>query len=390
MPKQPISARALTTAYIVALLIIAGMSIASHFALEASLQTNEGSAAIINKSGRQRMLSQRIAALASQWRSGDSEARGDLQTAVDQFETAHDFLVSAIRTDGSSDSDARKLKTLYFGPGGALDAEARGFIADARRVAAAEPGDAHADQPLSRVLAEARNRLLSALDNVVSLEQHRSERRISYLERLQWVILVTVLITLMVEASFIFRPMIRRIIDYMAELSRLATSDPLTGLFNRRGFLEQCETEVARAKRYGRPVSILILDVDHFKKVNDTYGHDAGDAVLAAVGGALRTALRQIDIFGRLGGEEFGVLLVETALPKAMLVAERLRLSLASMEVPVLGTTIKITASIGCTCLGEDASGLEDGLRMADQLMYQAKRDGRNCVVADVFDAAVA
>jgi diguanylate cyclase (GGDEF)-like protein len=384
MPIKPISARTMTTAYVLALLIIAGLSIASHVALEASLQTNEGSAAVINRSGRQRMLSQRITALAYQWKSGDKTIHEDLRDATNEFETSHNFLTRTLRTEVSSDNDVRELQNLYFGDKTSLDFQIRHFVADARLVAGLEPNDPRLDQPLSRISAQAHAPLLTALNNVVTIEQRRSESRITHLERLQWSILAIVLFTLMIEASFIFRPLIRRIIAYTGELSRLATTDPLTGIANRRSFLERSEKELARVVRHTRPASILIIDVDHFKAINDTFGHPAGDEVLSQIGSVFRQTLRQIDIFGRLGGEEFAVLLVETALPDAVIAAERLRVRMETMKVSFGGLNIKITVSIGCMCLDKEAARLEDALSLADQLMYVAKQTGRNRVVSDL------
>ncbi len=382
MLTAPISSRALTRAYVFALLIIASLSIASHIALEASLQSNEGSAAVINRSGRQRMFSQRIASLAGQWKAGDATARAELRAATGEFETAHEFLLLALQGEAVREDGGRELQAIYFGPN-SLDTQVRSFIADARQVAALEPNDPRIALPLSRIVVEARQPLLTALNNVVGIEQARSETRLNRLEQLQWAILITVLVTLMIEASFIFRPMIKKIADYTHELVRIATTDSLTGLANRRSFLEQCEVECARARRYGRPAGILMIDLDHFKSINDTYGHAAGDAVLAETGRVLHDSFGQIGIVGRLGGEEFGVLLLETALPEAVHVAERLRQFFATMKVRWQDQTIRLTASIGCTCIDKDITRLDDGLRRADQLMYLAKQNGRNRVVAN-------
>jgi diguanylate cyclase (GGDEF)-like protein len=176
--------------------------------------------------------------------------------------------------------------------------------------------------------------------------------------------------------------MIRRIIAYTSELLRLAGTDPLTGAANRRSFLEQCEAEVARSRRFNRPASILMLDVDRFKSVNDTYGHAAGDEVLKALGAAIAKAVRRMDVWGRLGGEEFAILLVETTLPEAALIAERMRQQFAAIVVPFGEHRIGFTVSVGVASLSTEAGGLEAALRLADTLMYQAKTTGRNRVVA--------
>jgi diguanylate cyclase (GGDEF)-like protein len=380
MRFKPISPRVLTASYAIALLFIAVLSIASHFMLEYGLHSDEGSAAIVNIAGRQRMLSQRIAGLAAQYRLGDLSARADLLTAVQTFEAAHASLVAVARgnTDGEG---AAKLRALYFGDTGSLDTQVRAFAADARRIADLSPNDPALPPLLSELFAEARSPLLKGLENVVSIQQQESERRLSGLVDLQWGILSAVLLALIMEAIVIFRPMIRRIIVYTSELLRLAETDPLTGAANRRAFMERCEAEAARARRFDRPASIMMLDVDRFKSINDTYGHAAGDEVLKALGDEIRKAVRQADVWGRLGGEEFAILLVETALPEAAMIAERMREQLASIAVRFGEQLISFTVSVGVASLKSEAGALETALRLADTLMYQAKTSGRNRVV---------
>lgn len=385
MAIKEISPRALTARYAVALGIIAVLSLSSHLVLEASLQSNEGTAAVINKSGRQRMLSQRIASLADQYRAGDLSARDELTKATDEFESANHFLLKTVEAQPVGSGNGAALQELYFSSVSALDAQVRNFTADARRVSELSPNDPAIEQPLARINGAAREALLTGLNRVVSIEQFDSEQRITHLEYLQWGILGVVLVTLSLEAGVIFRPMVRSIKDYTAELLRLATVDHLTGAANRRHFMVRCEAEIARNRRYGRPASILMLDIDHFKSINDTYGHAAGDAVLAVVGDVLRDMVRQIDIWGRMGGEEFAILLVETPLPGAAIVAERIRERFAKTSVDYEGKKIEFTVSIGCTAFWRDDMALDDGLRVADQLMYQAKQAGRNRVMVEAM-----
>lgn len=175
------------------------------------------------------------------------------------------------------------------------------------------------------------------------------------------------------------------------ELLRLATTDGLTGLLNRRHFLESAERELARLRRYGRPATVLMLDVDHFKRINDTHGHAEGDQALKAVAAVCRRELRDSDLIGRLGGEEFGILLAETALPDALEVAERLRAALAGIPVPVNRPGGGcLTVSVGVSpCVALDAS-IEQALGRADHALYRAKAGGRNRVEAESPFAAPA
>lgn len=169
-----------------------------------------------------------------------------------------------------------------------------------------------------------------------------------------------------------------------SELEVLATTDPLTHVANRRHFLEFGDNELSRSKRYGRPFSILMMDIDHFKRINDKYGHAAGDAILAELAATCRTMLRDADMIGRLGGEEFAVILPETDTDGAYALAERLRKELAAMSVVNISGIIKITVSIGIAAYHPgDNANLDSILAMADKAMFAAKDLGRNRVVSN-------
>ena len=164
------------------------------------------------------------------------------------------------------------------------------------------------------------------------------------------------------------------------ELRALASVDGLTGINNRRHFLELGEKELARAQRYDHPLSLMMMDVDHFKRVNDTYGHAAGDEVLKLMAEICAANLRGPDLLGRLGGEEFAVILPECGIEAAEHAAERLRRTLAAVEVPSDRGPITFTISIGVVArnAGED---LAAALERADKAMYAAKQGGRDRVV---------
>ena len=167
------------------------------------------------------------------------------------------------------------------------------------------------------------------------------------------------------------------------ELRRLATTDPLTGVNNRRRYTEISERELTRCIRYEHPLCVLMLDADHFKSVNDTYGHEAGDRVLVALANACTEELRDVDVLGRFGGEEFTITLPETSLETAMDVAERLRQLLAEIVVPLDdGQEVTFSVSIGVSQLLDNKEALSDILNRADGALYQAKEGGRNMVVS--------
>lgn len=169
------------------------------------------------------------------------------------------------------------------------------------------------------------------------------------------------------------------------ELEYRAHTDVLTGLGNRRHFYELAEQEVSRAKRYGTPLAALMLDIDHFKKINDSYGHPVGDKVLQKLGEICRNTLRENDIVGRVGGEEFAILLPEAEAERAMEVAERLRLAAENTSIPLAREgNFHFFLSIGVTSMVAGDENLDAMLKRADAALYSAKNSGRNRVVASV------
>jgi diguanylate cyclase (GGDEF)-like protein/PAS domain S-box-containing protein len=166
--------------------------------------------------------------------------------------------------------------------------------------------------------------------------------------------------------------------NYQATLERLATTDHLTGLLNRRAFLDATEREIRRAHRYGQPLALIMLDVDHFKRINDGHGHPAGDEVLRRIAATCRGMLRDGDLMGRLGGEEFAITLVQPPLQVATAVAERLRKAVSELDIEFGGERLAVTISLGIAEVGEGIVSLDHLISKADACLYTAKREGRN------------
>jgi len=166
-----------------------------------------------------------------------------------------------------------------------------------------------------------------------------------------------------------------------ARLQLLAVTDGLTGVFNHRRFQEALQTELIRAERHKRPLSVLMIDVDFFKKINDAMGHPAGDELLRRLAEILSADLRQTDLIARYGGEEFTVLLPETSKTEAMYVAERMRAAVELLANENAAWRQKVTVSLGVATFPEDGLSGADVLEAADKAMYIAKRQGRNRVV---------
>ena len=374
--------RSLVIAYSTALIIVAAMSLASHVMLSRVLEASEGAASVVNVSGRQRMLSQRIASLSAQYAGGDVSARADLVAAVRQFETAHRTLVDGSRESHLPAAASAALEAIYQAGSTPLDPAVATFIAQARAVAALEPSDPRIPAALEPVFSASRKPLLEDLDAVVKVHERTSQQQMTMLQRMQTASLVVVLLTLVGEALGIFQPMVRRIATYSGDLLRIASVDPLTGALNRRSFSERAAAELNRARRFAKPACVLMLDADHFKSVNDRYGHGGGDAVLCALVRAVGETLRPTDLLGRLGGEEFAVLLPDADLESARAVAERIRQRIADLRVPEPGGTIAFTVSIGAAACEAQETTVQPALDRADAALYQAKAQGRNRVVS--------
>ena len=164
------------------------------------------------------------------------------------------------------------------------------------------------------------------------------------------------------------------------DLQTLAVIDPLTNLYNRRQFENLARAELARCQRYMRPCSFLMVDIDHFKRVNDTFGHEMGDWVLKMVASTLASARRDADVVARFGGEEFVIMLPETTAEAAMTVAERIRSSVFANALAIGDSKLTLTISLGVSEATASSSSVEAVLRHADQALYEAKLTGRNRV----------
>lgn len=165
-------------------------------------------------------------------------------------------------------------------------------------------------------------------------------------------------------------------------LYQRATRDALTGIYNRGHFTEMATIEIDRARRFAEPLSVVLLDIDHFKKVNDTHGHEVGDKVIISVADTTAKAIRKIDFIGRIGGEEFAIMLPRANKEPAIEAMQRLRIKLAAQRVHVIDKDINVTVSIGIATLRPTTKDLAELLRNADAALYKAKREGRNRVEA--------
>lgn len=163
----------------------------------------------------------------------------------------------------------------------------------------------------------------------------------------------------------------------------------MTGAANRRHFVERAEAEWRRFARYGHPLSVLALDIDLFKAVNDEFGHDIGDEVIREVARVCSTSIRDCDLFGRMGGEEFAVLMPHADIEQARLVAERIRRRVEQISIHAGDLAVRTTVSIGIAQADAGMSQVGILLKRADEALYAAKRNGRNCVIQAVADVGI-
>lgn len=191
--------------------------------------------------------------------------------------------------------------------------------------------------------------------------------------------------------AFVFYPLFRKLHDQRQHLIGEARTDPLTGALNRRSFEQAARAEFSRAHRHNGELSLVLLDIDNFKKLNDTFGHAAGDDVIRALAAICSDKIRESDIFARIGGEEFAILLPETGGNEAFIAAEKLRQLLANTQIPVRAADqpVRFTVSFGIASFNRGDADVDDLIHRADMRLYEAKRQGRNRVVAEHVSAGL-
>lgn len=242
----------------------------------------------------------------------------------------------------------------------------------------AEP--AYNDHPLRQALADIHaefHRMLHQLDRIAHIsDRYQSisrEKTLTLTARYQKQLRQ---IEKVARISDRYQSMMR---DLHTELREVSTKDPLTGIGNRRLLMDRLKSEGARAERMNRPVTVVIADVDHFKTVNDTYGHEVGDLALVEISRAIESSIREYDLCGRWGGEEFMIIMPEVGVAEGAAAIERVRAAIASLGMRASESPLELSASFG---IAERLPGekLSDTLKRADAALFRAKRTGRNRV----------
>jgi len=240
----------------------------------------------------------------------------------------------------------------------------------------------HAQIELNRSKLESQLAELAEQDRVIAIkEQTISNQRILLYVAISVTVIFLILAFFLLHINKLRKKANAELISLNEQLYYLATTDSMTKLFNRRHFLESAQTQVIQMQRTNSPCVVLMMDIDNFKTINDTYGHAVGDQAIIDVADVFLKNLRKYDIVGRLGGEEFAMVLTSCQIDKAKQIAERIREKVAQLSCKVNGTPIILTISIGLTPLTEEDKDVESVLQRADKALYKAKDAGRNTVV---------
>ena len=387
--------RNLTLRYVAALSLAALLSVAAYAVFRDVMGSIDHAAEITAISGSQRLLTQRVLAqcllLAA---ADDEEARRDIRAhllrAVGRLEDNHARLLADLNDPASLVAHSRELAAIYFQPPLDLDARMRFFIKSTREFAQADGGrPALSDPKFLNVLAFGENELLQDINAVVQAYQRRAVSRLTTLRSMELGATIAMLALLAGVGVFLLRPMVARICADRSRLTaanealtELAVTDQLTGAHNRLKFNEVMTRELHRAKRYETPLSVVMFDIDHFKRVNDEHGHAAGDAMLRELADRVRRSIRSVDWLFRYGGEEFVVAAPHTPLAQATILAEKLR---ALVDATPFPGAIHGSISLG-VAQAKPGESVESLMGRVDAALYAAKNSGRNRVVADAED----
>lgn len=383
----------LTNAYIVALAIIATLTISSHLIVSSITKRQIESAEMSFYIGRQRALLQQTIIYANNYYNSDAPLElGFMKKSIDALSNGHGLMMNKAGKKfffGIPDSEV--LYQAYHGTRqyGMKDIEKFFSAMGEFEVIGVEEGKNARKRALDAA-SEISRSLIRTLD--ILFEDYQTETILkikkSYDHQL-WTVFV-ILLVLLFEAVYIFNPLVKRIKDYHQTLLREALEDHLTGLYNRRAFLKRAKSELNKAGRDKTPVAVVLTDLDHFKKVNDTYGHHVGDLVLKLFSALAQKSFRSGDTIGRIGGEEFAIFLPNIELEQGQQIIERFRALVSASPCFYKDErgekkSLNFSASFGMVVAAGGTWTIEELLAAADERLYASKHAGRNRLVADLL-----
>lgn len=387
----------LTVAYVSALAIIALLTLISHGFSSHITQKQKESGEILKALGKQRSYVQQISYYSTNYYEQGQQIDYDLLVqALDGLKKSHKFVMDTVgKADpapSSSDTTLAgksALYRVYYAAPFYLDSEIGAFMAQTEKFLKFDKSDISTERQKSRDYISSRftKYFVPSLDAALENYQEETLKKISKYHKMQLLSVYAILVVLLLEAIFIFNPLVRHIRLYHRMLHAIAMTDPLTELRNRRAFETDAEPALSAARKKGAPSIIALTDLDKFKSVNDTHGHDTGDKVLQHFANILRKGSREGDITGRMGGEEFAIILPGTARTEGEKVLERIRAKLeatpcAYIDADGKPAQILVTVSMGFVEIMPDGKEtLENLLKKADEGLYTAKEQGRNRIV---------
>jgi len=371
--------QSLTVAYISALSLIAILSIFGHL-VTAHLTSNQKENAEVTftitnmRSLVDTVISQAAAFKASKDSFDDdliNQSLDQLQKECSRIETYGSDAINGILRDPQFELNDRIKKFVKITDDYLM------YTRTDRKVEAAAAFTVLTGEP-SRVLE---------INLDLALQQYRAAvmKQIEHSYELQFVGVLIILLVLFLEATFIFRPIVRHLAEYHQHLIKLALTDMLTGLNNRRAFMQLANAGLDYYNRHKKPFALVLMDLDHFKLINDTYGHKVGDLVLQHYSALVQKGLRAHDMLGRIGGEEFAIFLPQTTAEEAMPMIERLRKTVSDASCPYIdgngeNKMLKYSASFGVLTVTSGKWTLDELFIKVDEQLYKAKEQGRNRV----------
>ncbi len=379
-----------TKAYLIALSIIAVLTIGSHVITTNITNAQQRTSEVNYNIGRQRALIQQVAKYTKRYNENKQQLEKDLLIqSIEQIGTSHEFMIKSVKPSGKKGAiNSSTLQSFYYEEPYETDKKLKELLQAARDVAD-PPIDMSEQEVLDKLeLIEdtASTQLVNNYDIALEYYQEEATKEISGYYKLQTYTVIFILLTLLIEALFIFQPLVRKLANYNRKLLKMALEDPLTGLNNRRAFINRASSGLQESVSSSATVAVVLTDLDKFKLINDTYGHSAGDEVLKHFSRIMERSLRTYDVTGRIGGEEFAILLPNTTSEEAYKVINRLRKNIESTpcdydEDDTRKNTLSYTASFGIVVSEDKNSNIENLLSQADRNLYKAKEDGRNLVV---------
>lgn len=386
--KDP--AGSLTKAYITAFVLIAGVSLGVHLITSSITQIQQTSIKNSFYVNQERTLVEQISSSAKKHYSiGEKLDLDIMETAIADIESNHQKIEDTISKASLFNPKSRALTKIYYADPFYLDENIKQYIGQAKIYASYEAADASEERKEAHdfLQRKAHSLLQPVLNKALADYQSEVITKIEFYHLIQLYGLLMVLGVLAFEAAFIFHPLASKTRIYHNMLLKQALEDPLTGLSNRRAFMGRSQGAMKNAYRENEQLIVALTDLDKFKSVNDTYGHDVGDAVLKHFSQTMKKSLRGGDIIGRIGGEEFAVVLPKTNFDTGKEALERLCHDVENTPCPYVtdegkDALLKYTVSIGFTNISLNKQmTVDELLKKADEALYEAKEGGRNRAV---------